>query len=245
MKGWLKFFRAMLDHPVWSLPPGQTRVWLTILAMVNINARAWDDGRETIEIPAGAFITSQPHLAERAGVGRIVVRHALKNLERMGSIRARVQAKRWTLIEVVNWHTYQAPDDEVSQAVSQRRAKREPRVSHNGRMEEGKKTLRPSSGGRRRGVVSNGRDHQEIIALYRRLYAQKVGTPPTTGAREGAIVKELLTKRKDPAEIHQALQDFFAFTPRRYREVSDYTLRAFRGCFDQLVAAGLRGEYGG
>ena len=157
MKGWLKFFREMLDHPVWSLPPGQTRVWLTILAMANIKPSRWNDGREEVDLQAGEFVTSQPHLADRAHVSRIVVRHALKNLERMGSIRAKGQAKRWTRIEVVNWGTYQGSEDEVSQETSPRRAKGEPRVSHRRRMEEGEKE---------KNVLSSGSSWAEYLATF-------------------------------------------------------------------------------
>lgn len=145
MNGWFKFHRAMLEHPVWDLSPGQTKVWLSCLAQANHKPVEWWDGQKRVEIPAGSLITSQPHLAKRARVGRIVVRHALSNLEVLGSIRAKVQAKRWTLIEIVNWPTYQGADDGVSQEVSLRRAKREPSASHNGRSKEGEKKTHSSA----------------------------------------------------------------------------------------------------
>jgi DNA-binding transcriptional MocR family regulator len=138
-------YRALLEHPIWQLSPGQRCVWFTILARANHKPGEWFDGRERVEIPAGSFVTSQPHLAEAAGVSRIVVRHALSNLEVLGSIRAKMRAKRWTLIEVVNWPLYQGADDEVSQEESPRRAKGEPRASHNLRMKEGKKST-PANG---------------------------------------------------------------------------------------------------
>ena len=136
MNGWFKFHRVMLGHPVWSLSEGQFKVWVTILAMANVKPGQWFDGRRRVEIPAGSFVTSQAHLAKQAGVSRIVARHALSNLEVLGSIRAKVQAKRWTLIEVVNWFTYQSGEDQVSPETSPRRAQREPSVSHNGRRKD-------------------------------------------------------------------------------------------------------------
>lgn len=117
--GWLKFHRAMLQHPVWSLPAGQTRVWLTILGLASPKPGNWFDGKERVAIQAGSFITSQDHLAKAARVTRRVVRRALEKLEQIGSIRAKVRANRWTLIEVVNWPIYQAISSEEGQQAGQ------------------------------------------------------------------------------------------------------------------------------
>jgi len=35
MNGWLKLWRALLDHPVWHLSPGQFKVWIACLALAN------------------------------------------------------------------------------------------------------------------------------------------------------------------------------------------------------------------
>ncbi len=122
MNGWFKFHRTMLDHAVWSLSEGQLKVWVTCLALANIQPKEWWDGRERTEIPAGSFITSQDHLAKAAKLSRRIVRGALTNLERIGSIRAKARANRWTLIEVVNWPLYQGTGDAQGQEEGQPRA---------------------------------------------------------------------------------------------------------------------------
>lgn len=139
LTGWLKLHRAMLHHPVWRLSSGQFKVWLTILTMANIKPGEWFDLRERVAIPAGSLVTSQPHLAGVAGVGRQVVRDALRNLERIGSIRTKAATKRWTLIEVVNWPTYQNAEEQENQEENRTGTKGQPRANHNGRMKEGKK----------------------------------------------------------------------------------------------------------
>src|SRR5512139_4016405 len=103
MNGYFKFHRAMLEHPVWKLSPGQFKVWVACLALANFKPAEWWDGRERVTILPGSFLTSQPHLADAAGVSRKVARGAIQALIRLGSIRAKPRAKRWTLIEIVNW----------------------------------------------------------------------------------------------------------------------------------------------
>jgi hypothetical protein len=58
MNGWLKLWRAMPEHPVWHLSPGQFKVWITCLALPNHKPGEWWDGKERIEIPVGSFIRS-------------------------------------------------------------------------------------------------------------------------------------------------------------------------------------------
>lgn len=139
MRGWVKFHRAMLDHAVWGLPPGQFKVWDTILMTANIKPAEWYDGLERVQIAAGAQITSQDDLAKQAKVGRQVVRDALKNLERIGSIRTKTRTKRWTFIEVVNWHLYQGADTDENLEANQPGTYGEPTANHNLRRKEGEK----------------------------------------------------------------------------------------------------------
>ena len=110
MNGWLRLHRAMFHHPVWSLPEGQFKVWIMLLMQANHHARdAWLKG-ERVTIPTGSLVRSQRGLADDAGVGRQVIRDALRNLERMGSIRTHKRTQHKVLIEVVNWPTYQGAD---------------------------------------------------------------------------------------------------------------------------------------
>ena len=130
LTGWIKLHRKTLESPVWNLSDAQLRVWLTCLLMANNTNRKWFDGTSEVEIPRGSFITSEPKLAKEARVSRIVVRRALSNLEVLGSFRAKKRAKRYTMIEIVNFDIYQGSEEIESQQMSLRRAKDEPRTSH-------------------------------------------------------------------------------------------------------------------
>jgi hypothetical protein len=107
LSGWWKFHRMMMQHAVWCLPDAQFKVWITILTLANHRGRDWWDGRERVAILAGALPMSQRTIAKEARVGRQVVRDAVRNLERIGSIRTQKGTHKGIMIEVVNWDTYQ------------------------------------------------------------------------------------------------------------------------------------------
>jgi hypothetical protein len=137
----------MMEHAVWHLTPGQFKVWATILVMASFKEAAWWDGQQRVAIAPGSFVTSQDHLAKAADVGRQVVRGALLSLERIGSIRAKITTKRWTLVEIVNWPTYQGDDVQGNPEPNQPATNRQPTGNHILRREEGKKERKELSEG--------------------------------------------------------------------------------------------------
>ncbi|MFB3816122.1 MAG: hypothetical protein ACE147_00545 [Candidatus Methylomirabilales bacterium] len=143
MQGWIRLHRAVMDHPVWSLPPAQYKVWDACLLLANHKDSEWWDGRERVPIPAGSFVTSINHLAEKAKVTRQVTRDAIRNLQRLASITTQIRTQRWTMITVVNWHTYQGEEcdenTEENPTENTVRTQREHSENTNGRMKEGKK----------------------------------------------------------------------------------------------------------
>ena len=106
LDGWLKLHRIMQEHPVWRLTDGQFRVWITCLLMANFTEKPWDLKTKVVLIPAGSFSTSLDHLARRSRTSKKTVRGALTALIRLGSIRTQIRAQRYTIIEIVNWPTY-------------------------------------------------------------------------------------------------------------------------------------------
>lgn len=167
MNGWIKVHRVTLEGPLRALTSGQRWVWVVCLALANIRPGQWFDGRGQVAIPAGSFITSQEHLAEKAGVSRIVVRHALQNLTRIGLIRAQPRPRCWTLIEIVDWESCQSAATPVSPAVRPARAHTKPRASHNERRGEERQEER---GTRPYRTDSTGSDQgfEEFWSLYPR-----------------------------------------------------------------------------
>jgi len=106
MNGWLKLHRRMKDHPVWQLSDGQFKVWIACLILANTKERTWDNKTDIVIIKPGSFVTSLEHLSKDSRTSIKTVRLALKALERIGSIRAQIRAQRYTLIELVNWPTW-------------------------------------------------------------------------------------------------------------------------------------------
>jgi hypothetical protein len=169
-------------------------VWFSALLLANHRPGEWWDGRERVEIPAGSLVTSQPHLAEVAGVGRQVVRDALRNLDRIGSIRTKAATKRWTLIEVVNWPTYQNAEEQENQEENRTGTKDQPRTNHNGRMKEGEKEEKrtpPASGLTLSGYLSQlPPEGQELL----RQTVQAVASTRKSGKVSASVLDTLASK---------------------------------------------------
>lgn len=228
MNGWFKCWREMWGHAVWSLPPSQRCVWLTCLRLANIKAASWFDGKEQVEIPAGSFISSQEHIATLARVGRQVVRDALRNLERIGSIRTQTRTKRWTLITVENWPRYNGEDLEANQGENQPGTQREPRGNHNGRRKElntpasdvalaGVGSVAPGST-KRQPAKPTDPNVGVVIDAYHAAFREKYGSPPPlNGGKCGAIAKQLLQGRP-VTEAVWLVREFLQSPPQFYAD---------------------------
>jgi hypothetical protein len=132
LEGWVKLHRQTLHSAVvTSLPPADFKVFVACLLSANNRTRQWFNGHEDEAIPRGSFVTSQPHLAADLRLTRKQIRGALERLEKIGSIWAKPRAKRYTLITIVNFEAYQAPEGAPGQAMGQRRAKSGPTPGHN------------------------------------------------------------------------------------------------------------------
>ncbi len=139
MTGYLKLWRDILEHAVWTLPDSHLRLWFVCLILANFKDNDWWDGSQRIEIKQGSFITSQDSLAKYARLTRNQIRKGLLNLERIGSIRTKTRTKSYTAIEIVNWLSYQGNELPEHQEQHQGGTKREPREHQEGTItEEGK-----------------------------------------------------------------------------------------------------------
>lgn len=137
MRGWIKFWRKTLESSVFtSLPASDFKVFMACLALANNMGRAWFNGSGEEEIPRGSFVTSQPKLADLTGLTRKQVRGALQRLEKIGSIRAKERAKRYTVVEVVNFESYQDGEEAPGQGAGLPRADAGPTLGHNVRSRE-------------------------------------------------------------------------------------------------------------
>src|SRR5689334_11902414 len=95
--GYVKIYRKLMDNPVWTqLSPAVLKVMIACLFRANWRAATWYDGREQVQIPRGAFVTSYRTMAEFCHLTMKQVRSAFDHLENL-NFMACTRAQRWTL----------------------------------------------------------------------------------------------------------------------------------------------------
>ncbi len=204
MNGWIKLWRAMQVHPVWNLPPAQFKVWVTILMLANHQERDAIVKGERVTIPAGSLVRSQRHLAEDAGVGRQVVRDAIKSLRNLGTITTHKRTQRKLLIEVVNWPSYQGDDAEKNPKENPAKnpiATQSQPYREKGRREEpfaGDPAPAEGNGQGRNTRAKKPTDPnvKALIDYWHQTYRARFGSPPpVNGGEDGSNAKRLLAGR--------------------------------------------------
>lgn len=108
--GWVKLYRELLDKPIWQLStPNQRSVLIAILLLANHSENKWEWKGEPYKVKPGQFITSMDNLAKKSGKGitRQVVRGAMQRFIKFDFITIET-TKANTLINIVNWASYQS-----------------------------------------------------------------------------------------------------------------------------------------
>jgi hypothetical protein len=110
--GFIWLHRKLLENPIWTdLAPAVTKVAIYFLLRANHKPSQWSDGKETVDIPAGAFITSYARTAADCNISIQQTRDAFAHLNgtQFGTQFATyLRTRRWTLVTVSNWAIYQA-----------------------------------------------------------------------------------------------------------------------------------------
>lgn len=112
MEGWLKLYRTLLYDPVWlTSTPEQKTILITILCMVNYQAKQWEWQGQKFEVQPGQFITSIESIKANAGKNISIqnVRSALKRFEKLNFL-TNESTKTGRLITVANWGKYQSEE---------------------------------------------------------------------------------------------------------------------------------------
>ena len=108
--GYVRLWRKVTDNPVWTtLEPSVLKVMMGFLLKANWKQKTWYDGRATIEIPRGAFVTSYAKMAEFCNLSVKQIRLAFVHLEKL-DFAAYTRASKWTLVKVLNYDIYQTPN---------------------------------------------------------------------------------------------------------------------------------------
>ena len=204
MNGWVRLHRQLLDSPTWKLPDGHRVVWITILLLANHKTNQWWNGSALETIVPGTFITSQQHLAEAAGVTRRVVQKAIKNLNALDSIRFKTRFKKYSLIEVVNWPSYQHEEDTEVQGAVQVRFKSGSSEVHNGRMIRMEEEELHCTAG----AVPNGHDARNILAWLNTKAGKNFRFTPVNLNMIKCRMKEGITEHQIKAVISRKVKEW-------------------------------------
>ena len=109
----VRIYRKLMENPIWTqLTPSVLKVAIYFILRANYRPLQWYDGVETVQIPVGSFVTSYGRTADVCCISMQQTRDAFAHLERT-HFATYLRTRRWTLVTVVNYETYQAtPDDE-------------------------------------------------------------------------------------------------------------------------------------
>lgn len=105
-KGWVKFQRSWLDHPLIHKDNDYLLVWLYLITNAAIEPTPAMFGGRYITLQAGQLTTGRRQLAQATGVQEKKVYRALSVLEH-GQLIGQQASRQNTLITVLIWHQLQ------------------------------------------------------------------------------------------------------------------------------------------
>ena len=113
-KGYIRIFRKMLDHPLFTdKPAAWFKIWMFILLRANWRESVFRPRQgDPITVPAGSMVTSLEKLGTHAALSKEHARRCLDYLERTHAVTLRT-THNWTMITVSNWAAYQQSEDEA------------------------------------------------------------------------------------------------------------------------------------
>lgn len=105
MKGFIKLYREIQDHWIWS-DPQKFQWWIDIIMMCNIKDNKMLQGNKLVTIKRGMVHTSEVKLSERWKVSRRTVTNFLSLLQSDNMIKLQ-KSKNGTTLEDLNYNAYQ------------------------------------------------------------------------------------------------------------------------------------------
>ena len=119
MNGWIKLHRSLVGHPRYSDPEWLT-VWVYLLlnAVYEVTEKLFD-GR-VVKLQPGQLVTGRHVIAVATGVHESKVFRILQQLKNEQQIEQQAGAKS-SIITVLNWHRYQATEQQNEQPVNSKR----------------------------------------------------------------------------------------------------------------------------
>lgn len=110
-EGWIRLHRKIRYNKYWLEQRRFSRLeaWIDLLLRAGFKDKELALGDVDLTLRAGQFVTSQVKLAEAWGWNRETVSKYLKRLRKDNQIGYKT-SKRFTIISIVNWGTYQNPE---------------------------------------------------------------------------------------------------------------------------------------
>jgi hypothetical protein len=109
--GYVAVYRSLLEHPLMNqLPAAWFRIFMAVILKVNWKPGLWWDGTRNIEILPGQMVTSVDKLSKITRATAKQVRGCISYLQ-AANIAAIKTTSHYTVITVLNWDTYQNPDE--------------------------------------------------------------------------------------------------------------------------------------
>ncbi len=102
-RGYVKLWRKVQDSQSWSRSALHRALFVTLLVKANWEP-SWFRG---VEVPAGAAAVTVRGLADELGTPPSSLFRALKDLEKDAVLSLCSVDRKWTLIKLNNWVTYQ------------------------------------------------------------------------------------------------------------------------------------------
>ena len=106
MSGWIKLHRKLKESAIWS-DSLRLKAWIDILLTANHEDNEFFRNGNLVKVKKGQFITSNRKLQDAWGCSTNTVTKILKQLEELGMISYSTEAKRYTVITVINYGVYQ------------------------------------------------------------------------------------------------------------------------------------------
>lgn len=135
--GWIKLYRSCLD---WLTDPILWVFWCYCLLKATHKEKTILIGKQQIKLLPGQFVTGRKKAARDLGISERQIRTCIDALKARHSITHK-PTNKFSIITIVNWHTYQSWESDSDQQDDQQSASKTPQT----RKEEGKKKKKKDS----------------------------------------------------------------------------------------------------
>lgn len=111
--GWIKLYKKIFENPVVTKDPETFMIWVYLLALASHpECKTLFLGRQTV-VPEGSIVTTSSQISSALGIELTKVKRTLTLLKNALQIKVTPSSQK-SLIEIVNWNTYQAKCDPSS-----------------------------------------------------------------------------------------------------------------------------------